>query len=730
MAGLPICLLLAIELALRLAGYGYSTGIFKRLHIGDEIYLVNNDDFSFRFFPPQMARFLGPVRMTVKKEPGTYRIFILGESAAMGDPDPSYSASRYLEALLSARYPKTHFEIINLGITAIDSNVILPIARDCAAHDGDLWIIYMGNNEMVGPFGAATVFGARAPPLALIRLNLVLQQTRLGQLLSALARGLHPAGAGASSWGGMEMFMGNQLAPDDARKKAVYRNFSRNLDDIVRAGLASGTKILLNTVAVNLRDCPPFASMTNSNLPTAERDRFNQWFAAGMAAQKQNDFPRAVSNFQQAAALDSGNAALQFHWGQSLLSLANDPEAKIHLQLACDDDALPFRADSRINSIIRDEPNKSGSTNLILVDAATVFAAQTPSHLPGGETFYEHVHFNFNGNYRLARLWAEQIEAVLPGAIRQDATTNGWAGEDVCARRLGLSDWNRSLVYENVLQRMRRPPLSRQEGNDQREADLTNRLSQLVARMNSATAAQTAQAFENTEAQWPEDFFVHENFALFLKSTGDVAGATREWQQVCALLPQDSFACFQLARMLEAQGQMSAAESWFCKAVALRPSLTDGWIELGNTLAAQKEFEDALTAYHRAGGQRPEDPQIAFLCGKALAGLGRHPEAIRNYRAAIQLDPSDWQPHYELAAELDAAGSESEALGEFAAAAQLNPGYSRAHFNYGVVLAKLGRLDEAEQQFKATLELEPGYENARVGLAKIQLLKQNRQTDE
>ena len=32
------------------------------------------------------------------------------------------------------------------------------------------------------------------------------------------------------------MFVGNQLPVDDPRKEIVYQNFSRNLQDIVRAG--------------------------------------------------------------------------------------------------------------------------------------------------------------------------------------------------------------------------------------------------------------------------------------------------------------------------------------------------------------------------------------------------------------------------------------------------------------------------------------------------------------
>jgi tetratricopeptide (TPR) repeat protein len=585
----------------------------------------------------------------------------------------------------------------------------------------------MGNNEMVGPFGAATVFGAKAPPVALIRLNLALLQTRLGQFITALSRRLTASSAKASSWGGMEMFMGNQLAADDPRKNAVYRNFSQNLDDIVKAGLGSGAKILLNTVAVNLKNCAPFASLTDTNLPAADRARFDQFFAAGIQQQNQSDFTGAARNFEQAAALDPKDAELQFRWGKSLLSLTNFPGAKEHFQLACDDDALPFRADTRINDIIDGESKKSNSTNLIFLDAAKALAASAPAEILGQETFYEHVHFNFDGNYRLAHAWAEQIERILPASVLQNASTNVWASQSVCERRLGLSDWNRALVIESVIQRMQKPPLSGQLDNDQRVAELTGNINQMIPGMTPAAAAKSAAEFENALTQSPDDYLLHGNFALFLKSTGDLAGAVREWQRVCDLIPQDSFACFQLARTLEAQGRALDAESWLRKAVTMRPTMTDGWVELGNALVSEKEFDAALIAYGRALQQRPHDSEIIFLVAKTLAGLNHHTEAIADYREAIQLNPSDWEAHYQLAAELDSTSQEDAALAEFADAAQLNPNYSRVHFNYGVILAKLGRLDDARHEFEKTLQLEPGYQNALAGLAKIQMLEKSHQ---
>jgi len=83
-----------------------------------------------------------------------------------------------LQAMLSLRYPGVRFEVVNAAMTAINSSVVLPIARDCANADGDIWVIYMGNNEVVGPFGPGTVFGPQVPPLPLIQSILALKTTR------------------------------------------------------------------------------------------------------------------------------------------------------------------------------------------------------------------------------------------------------------------------------------------------------------------------------------------------------------------------------------------------------------------------------------------------------------------------------------------------------------------------------------------------------------------------
>jgi tetratricopeptide (TPR) repeat protein len=712
-----------IEVALRLGSYGFDPHFFRSLKIGGEDYFVQNDAFSYRFFPPENSRNPGVLRMKAVKPPGTFRIFIFGESAAMGDPEPSYGPARCMEAQLRAKFPDRKFEVINVAFTAINSHVILPIARECARHDGDLWIIYMGNNEMVGPYGAATVFGRRAPPLPYVRFVTAVQATRIGQLSVALARKLHGSGEKLSSWGGMQMFLQNQIAPDSALKKNVYFNFQKNLDDIVQAGLGSGAKILLNTVAVNLRDCPPFASSANTNLTPADRVQFEQLFTNALQAESSGDLAGAEKDYAQAARINGTVAELQYRWGECLRAQTNFSAAREHLQLACDDDASPFRTDSRLNAIIRGETEKKPTDRLVMLDAAKTLAAYNSDDLCGDETFHEHVHFDFTGSFRLGLAWAQQVEKMLPTETKRPSD---WLTQEQCDQALGLSDWNRVAVWEHMAGRLSVPPFADQTGNNNRVAALQMRVRTLRSHMDTNDAAQARENFQQQLARTPDDFFLRENYALFLQSGGDAPSAIAECRRVHDLIPHDYVPYFQLGRLLGGQGQYTEAETDFRTALKIHPALTEGWFELGNMLAAQQRFSEALDSYAVARDQRPQDGQTIFRMGEVYALMHRPVDALRSFREAAKLTPADWEIHFQLGGALDEAQQEDEALAEFSAAARLNPVSSRTHFNYGVLLAKKSRLDEARQEFSESLRLEPNYQNARDALVKVQMLLQHR----
>ena len=96
----PLLLLGVIELALRVFGVGYSTDLTVPCTAQGHAADCYNLFFPAPFFPPGMIKTPQAYSIPVVKPQGTYRIFVLGESAAMGDPDPAYAFSRYLDVML------------------------------------------------------------------------------------------------------------------------------------------------------------------------------------------------------------------------------------------------------------------------------------------------------------------------------------------------------------------------------------------------------------------------------------------------------------------------------------------------------------------------------------------------------------------------------------------------------------------------------------------------------
>jgi tetratricopeptide (TPR) repeat protein len=701
---IPMLILGGLEIALRIACYGRSLHFFKKIVIGGREYLVNDDLFALKFFPPEMTRTTSALRMEPQKPPGVFRIFIFGESAAMGDPEPAYGPGRYLEMLLRERYPDQHFEIINVGITAINSHVILPIARECARQQGDLWIVYMGNNEMVGPFGAATVFGAQSPPVTLVRATLAIQETRTGQLLAALGRKFNGKSGNARAWGGMQMFTENKIAPDDRRRETVCRNFEKNLRDIVGCGLDSGTKVLLSTVAVNLKDCPPFASQPVTNLTPADAASYQKAMSNATAEVSQGNFALAEPALEQAEKLAPQSADANYQLGQCQSRLGDAAAACARLHRACDLDTLPFRADSRINGIIADLGRKQNGKRLRWLDAAV--ALSTNNGLCGEESFYEHVHFNFDGGYRLALAWASQIEAMLPSTMK---ARSDWASQDICEHRLGLTDWNRLAIVESVIKRLYDPPLSTQPNNAERIAALRARTVELRRRMSEPGATNAArQIYLEALRLAPDDYYLHENYGSFLAGINETEQAISEWRKVHELMPQDFVTDYRLADVLVIQRQFAEAESLLNEALASHPGFTEGWMKLGEAHAAESKLDLALSEYERARKLRPGDATIFYELGRVLSRLKRSPESIASFRTALKMRPDYWEAHYTLGGELGMHDQFQEARGEFEQVVRLQPDYPDGHLNLGVALLKLGQFDEAAREFERTIQLDPG----------------------
>ncbi len=719
----PLGLLAIAELALRLFGYGYPTSYLIPATVNGKEALVDNDRFGFRFFPPAMARTPPPTVLTERKATNTVRIFLFGESAALGDPKPAYGVSRYLEVLLRERYPQARFEVIPAAITAINSHVLRLMARELAGLNADLWIVYAGNNEMVGPFGAGTVFGPKAPSLAWVRASLALKSTRLGEVLNALLTRLGGAGAPAGTWGGMEMFVENKVPPGDPRKETVYRSFQANLEDIVRAGLDAKAQVILSTVASNLKDCAPFASAEPTGLSDAELEAWKKLRKDLLGALVRQNFAEARRLSLEALKSATNCAELYYELGAADLGLTNRAEAAQSLILARDLDALPFRADSRLNRIIAEVASHHAAEGVRLVDAEAALGPAAATGIPGEESFYEHVHLNFAGNYRLARAFANAVAPALPAWIRQGAQAQ-WAGEARCAQDLGLTDWNRAAAEEAMLLRLGDAPFTNRINNGACIAHLRRELAATRQGLRAESVAETRQRYQAACAAAPDDFHLREGFAEFLEATGDQASAYKVWEELRQLLPQHLGPAYQLARLAIRLGRPDDAEGLLRQVLKRRPDFSDARVELGRALFKQGRLDEARVEFAAVLKQQPDHARVRLYLADVLAAQNHRPEALAELRDAARLRPNFWEARYLLGVELAMTNEVEAARAEFEAATQLRPDFALGHLNLGVALARLGLYQKASTEFQETLRLDPQNQKARQQLDFIASLKQ------
>src|ERR1041385_4213534 len=128
----PTLVLAVVEITLHVFGCGYSTSFFQET--GDGKTLTTNRKFAWQFYPRQSATIPTPIVFPKQKPLGTKRIFILGESAAAGTPDPAFGFARMLDLMLQDAYPSNHCEVLNVAMRGIDSHIIRQIATRSEEH--------------------------------------------------------------------------------------------------------------------------------------------------------------------------------------------------------------------------------------------------------------------------------------------------------------------------------------------------------------------------------------------------------------------------------------------------------------------------------------------------------------------------------------------------------------------------------------------------------------------
>src|SRR5258708_3859099 len=98
---------------------------------------------------------------------------------------------------------------------------------------------------------------------------------------------------------------GNQNRPVDGISACTF----------LRTGHDSGVPIILGTVACNLKDCAPFASLHQAALDESRQSAWDQAYQEGVASENAGAYPRALESYVKAAAVDPEFAELQYRMG-------------------------------------------------------------------------------------------------------------------------------------------------------------------------------------------------------------------------------------------------------------------------------------------------------------------------------------------------------------------------------------------------------------------------------
>ena len=633
--GIPALLFLGLEGGLRLAGFGRPTGFL----IPDEKpgYFRTNPDFVGFFLPRNFD--LRPLnfRISARKPANTVRIVILGESAAQGVPAPAFAFAPQLRAQLRTRYPGRDFEVINTGIVAINSHVVRQIARDLADFSPDLFVVYLGNNEVVGPYGPGCAYLSAMPPLWVIRLSMAAKFSRTGQLLSGLLSKLpHPAQR-PLEWGGMAMFVNNAVRGDDPRLEEVYRNFDANLRDIVDVATAAGAKTLLCTVVANLKDSAPFLSLHRPGLAEPELKAWQHVFDQGKVAWLLGETGAARRDLQEALRLDPQYADTAFMLGAIELQAGDAAAARRLLVDAAHWDALRFRPDPRLNAITRQIAREHGPA-VSLVDAAVLLGSDQEStgSIAGRELLFEHVHFDWEGNHRLALLMAQGAEAALG---HEQPGRGSWLDSSKAAAALAYTPYERLALLQHVADIVRNPPFNNQLTYYEDQARLAREIVRAETAFYSPGSRRQAKAVaEAAMAADPENPALAGLAEGIASELGDLPGAVARAQRMAELLPADLALQADQASLLAQQGKFPEAEKILRQAASLSADPDKLAPSLGALYSRVHRFAEGRAYLDRALAHHPAEPKLLVMRGNIARLAGEMDAAERDFRSALEAD--------------------------------------------------------------------------------------------
>lgn len=386
-------------------------------------------DDRVRTRPSRRPEGVATVDVSVHPEPGVHRIVALGGSTTRGVPFDHLGGGFVTElADALSGSGEQSFEVVNLGVPGMDARGVAQMAEEARQLNASTWVLYTGNNEVVGDLLDRCV---RSERLLLARTLDRLLGYRLlrRQLLGAPSL---PTGADAlaaqdacmgariaEAWADGTARTGPALDPtyaagvarplprsDDAAR-TVDQRLRAALDRIFAAAAADEVRMVLAIPPTNLTYAPehPLAGPGRSGDDAAASD---QWIAQARRAPG----GQALTAWTEALRVDPHRADALHGWGVERLALGGDPtSAVVALRAAIDHDYSSRRPTGAVRDALRSACDRPRVTCVSLDD---VLARRARRSVVPADWFTDHCH--------PSQVGTEQIGAVLAEVVAELAT--------------------------------------------------------------------------------------------------------------------------------------------------------------------------------------------------------------------------------------------------------------------------------------------------------------------
>lgn len=372
LVAIPILFFVLLEIGLGAFNYGTDLSMWTSI---TEDKLMLNPDVARRYFSivKNVPSSIEDV-FDKEKQPNAFRVFVLGESSAAGYPFmPLGSFSRYIRKRLELTYPNNKIEVVNIGLTAVNSYTIRDFIPEVLNQKPDLILIYTGHNEYYGALGIGSM-ESLGNSRTFVNLILYLNKFKTTQLIRDFLQwfaGLFSPSESTKSGTLMSRMAKEQyIAFDSKDYEAGLTQFEDNMRDVIEMIKKAKVPVILGTLTSNLKDQKPFISVKHQTLPSADQ---------------------------------------VFKEAQSAYASRNYKSAQFLFRKAKDLDALRFRAPEAIN---KESQDLGKEFKIPIADVDSLFNAVSTNGIVGNNLMTDHLHPTLQGYQLMGKLFYEKMEEM------------------------------------------------------------------------------------------------------------------------------------------------------------------------------------------------------------------------------------------------------------------------------------------------------------------------------